>query len=558
MRIAVNDRLTLDIQMEVGNISEKMVVSAEGQLLETTSSSVATLIDHRRLTEMPLIYGNPMMLQFLAAGTTWNAPLHYQAPWDGSGASMSSVNGSKTRSIDFQVDGISNNTKGNDIAYTPSVEFIEEYKVETTAYDASQGHGAAWVNASMKSGTNELHGSAYMYIQHKDLNANGFFANLAGQPKGYFNYDRWQTSAGGPLIKNKTFWFTGIERIKNGSLPQRIFTVPTAAERNGDLSALLALGGQYQIYDPWTTTNLNNGRYSRQPFAGNIIPASRISPIAKAVLKYYPEPNNAPSPTREGLNNFIYEKGTNQNAWWSFSSRVDHNFNEKSRLFGRYGFTDRTLNENGYDFAPGASAGNSKGVSKVAALDYTHVFDASTVADIRYGFTRSYFGILSMTKGLRHVHPRVPQVAGGFRGVQAVPAVRVRDQQLLHHQHRERILRSRRRSFSGVQLLPHAGQAPAARGPRFPQHPHHLAQPHRRERRIQFHRRVYERPARQFRYPGDYGGFHGRVFARPSQQRLRQPECVLGRRRKNHRHVHSGRLEGQQPADAQHRAALRV
>ena len=231
MRIAVNDRLTLDILMEIGDISEKMVVQAQGQLLETTSSSVATLIDHRRLTEMPLIYGNPMMLQFLAAGTTWNAPLHYQAPWDGSGASMSSVNGSKTRSIDFQVDGISNNTKGNDIAYTPSVEFIEEYKVETTAYDASQGHGAAWVNASMKSGTNELHGSAYMYIQHKDLNANGFFSNLAGQPKGDFNYDRWQASAGGPLIKNKTFWFTGIERIKTGSASRRIFTVPTAAEK---------------------------------------------------------------------------------------------------------------------------------------------------------------------------------------------------------------------------------------------------------------------------------------------------------------------------------------
>ena len=99
------------------------------------------------------------------------------------------------------------------------------------------------------------------------------------------------------------------------------------------------------------------------------------------------------------MNNFIHENGYNSNAWWSFSSRVDHNFNEKSRLFGRYGFTDRTLNENGYDFAKGASAGNSKGVSKVAALDYTHVFDASTVADVRYGYTRSYFGILSMTNG---------------------------------------------------------------------------------------------------------------------------------------------------------------
>ncbi|MCL4851343.1 MAG: carboxypeptidase regulatory-like domain-containing protein [Bryobacteraceae bacterium] len=399
VQVRVNDRLTLNITLQVGEVSEKIVVTAEGPLLETTNSGMSTAIDHRRLTEMPTIYGNPLMLQFLASGTTWNAPLHYQAPWDTSGPALSSVNGSKMRAIDFQVDGISNNNKSNEVAYNPSVEFLEEFKVETLAYDASQGHGAAWVNAILKSGTNQVHGSVYAYFQNKALNANGFFSNLAGQPKGDFDYSRWQGSAGGPIVKNKTFWFAGVERIVPGSTTRRTFTVPTPAEKSGDLSALLKLGSQYQIYDPWTTTNLNNGRYSRTPFANNIIPASRISDIAKNVLKYYPDPNDAPSPTPEGLNNYLFKEGYNRNTWLTLSARVDHNFTDRDRIFVRFGFSDRTLNENGYDFAKGASAGNSKGVNKVGALSYTHTFGPSTVSDIRYGYTRSYFGIKSMTAG---------------------------------------------------------------------------------------------------------------------------------------------------------------
>jgi hypothetical protein len=399
VRIAVNDRLTLNVAMEIGQVNEKMQVNAEAPLLETTSSSMGTLIDHRRLTELPLYYGNPMMLQFQAPGITWNAPLHYQAPWDTSGASQSSINGSQMQSIDFQVDGLSNNRRNNNVAYVPSVEFVQEYKVETLAYDASEGHGSAWVNASLKSGTNALHGSVYTYIQNKNLNANGFFSNLAGQPKGDFDYMRWQASAGGPLIKNKTFWFAGIERIRPGSTTRRIFTVPTVAEKNGDFSALLPLGSQYQIYDPWTTTNLNNGRYSRTPFAGNVIPQSRITTIAKNILKYYPDPNDAPSPTREGLNNYIYKEGYNQNNYMSMSARIDHNFNDSNRLFGRFGLATNTLNENGYDFAKGASAGHTDRKSPLVALDYTHIFTAATVLDVRYGYTRSYDGTISNTAG---------------------------------------------------------------------------------------------------------------------------------------------------------------
>lgn len=399
VKVAVNDRLTLDITMEVGQVTERIVVAAEAPLLETTSSSINTLIDHRRLTEMPLFYGNPMMLQFMAPGIAWNAPLHYQAPWDSSGASQSSINGSQAQAIDFQIDGVPNNRRNNNVAFTPSVEFLQEYKVETIAYDASQGHGAAWVNATTKGGTNELHGTLYYYLQNKALNANGFFNNMAGQPKGDFDYLRWQASAGGPAIKNKTFWFAGIERIRPGSSVRRIFTVPTPAGKNGDFSYLLPLGSQFQLFDPWTTADVGNGRFSRQPFTRNVIPASRISPIARKILSYYPDPNNAPAPTREGLNNYIYEEGYNQNDYMSFSARVDHNFSERDRLYARVGLSTNTLNANAYDFAKGASGGNNKRKVPIGALDYTHVFDAATVLNLRYGYTRSYDGTISLTEG---------------------------------------------------------------------------------------------------------------------------------------------------------------
>jgi hypothetical protein len=310
------------------------------------------------------------------------------------------VNGGRTRgNLEFQLDGVADNNKLNDVAYTPSVEFVQEYKVETASYDAAQGHASAWVNASLKSGTNEIHGTTYYYIQNPALNANGFFSNLAGQPKGDFEYRRYQGSAGGPLIRNKTFWFSGIEHFKSGGASKRIFTMPTAAEKGGDFSALLKLGSQYQIYDPWTTTNLNNGRYSRTPFAGNIVPQNRITDLAKKVLAPLPSPNGAPSPTAEGLNNYIYEEGSSINTYTTFSTRMDHNFSEKTRIFGRFSWSDRVLNGNGNDYCKGCSGGNSKGVAKVAGFDFTRTFDAQTVLDIRYGYTRSYFGIKSLTAG---------------------------------------------------------------------------------------------------------------------------------------------------------------
>lgn len=172
--------------------------------------------------------------------------------------------------------------------------------------------------------------------------------------------------------------------------------MPTPAEKNGDFSQLLALGSQYQIYDP----NDESQQWTLQsaPFPGNIVPQSQISAMAKKVLAPLPNPNGAPSPTREGLNNYIYEAGSSINDYWSLSTRIDHNFNGKNHLFGRFGWSDRVLNGNSNDYCKGRSGGDSKGVAKLGALDFSHVFDAQTVFDIRHGYTRQYSGIKSLTR----------------------------------------------------------------------------------------------------------------------------------------------------------------
>src|SRR5262249_22300675 len=176
---------------------------------------------------------------------------------------------------------------------------VSEFKVQTSSFDAAVGHTpGAVLNTVTKSGTNEFHGKAHEWLINSALDASTFFQNASGAPKPVYQDNRYGASLGGPVRlpkvyngKDKTFFFFGWEGNQWGKPTANIGTVPTAAEKNGDFSVLLALGGQYQIYDPLSTQPAANGRYSRQPFAGNLIPQDRIDPVAKAIQSYYASPN---------------------------------------------------------------------------------------------------------------------------------------------------------------------------------------------------------------------------------------------------------------------------
>ena len=384
--VRADDRLTLDAVFQVGAVSERLIVEGSAPILETASSSLGTVIDNRRIQDLPLIQGNPFMLELLTPGITFSGNSAWSRPFDNE-AGQASVNGSSAGSIAFQLDGVADNWGGLP-AYTPSVEFIQEYKVQTAGYDAAQGHSSgAWVDVALKSGTNRFHGAVYDYLQNPSLNSNLFFNNKAGQPKPDYKFNRPGGDIGGPIRKDRTFFFFGYERIRHNSPYPQTYTVPTPAERSGDFSALLALGNQYQVYDPATTKALGNGRYGRDPFPGNRIPASRLNGIAQKIVNYYPQPNQPGS--SDGGTNFNFGRGIEPDKYYTFATRFDHAISDAQRIFGRVVYSKRV--DGPYrDWAPDASGTNLNFSNRGAAVDYINTLNPQTVLNLRYGYTRFF------------------------------------------------------------------------------------------------------------------------------------------------------------------------
>jgi hypothetical protein len=259
-----------------------------------------------------------------------------------------SVNGANPRQNAFVLDGGNNNDVGfNGPEYSPQVDAVQEMRVQTNNYSAEYANVAGGViNVVTKAGTNEYHGSAFEYIRDHRLQENSFFNKRDGLEKSPMRINQFGGTFGGPIRRNKTFFFFGFEasRIQlpaGGSttaagLPT-VITVPTARQRAGDFSQTFTnTGALVTIYDPMTTRpDPNNpGRYLRDPFPGNLIPANRINPIAANVLKHYPNPKNAGDPLT-GLNNFPFA-GTQPQTNNDFSFRADHQINASTSLMGRY------------------------------------------------------------------------------------------------------------------------------------------------------------------------------------------------------------------------------
>jgi len=388
--VRIGDRLAVDLTMEVGGMEETVSVSAESPLLETTSGSTGQVIDEKRISMMPLSDGNPFVLARLAPGVAYTGDLKFSRPFDNGGTSGIAAEGA-TGGNEFTLDGSPNMANGRRVAFVPPAGAVQEFKVETASFDASDGHTAgATVNVTLKSGTNQLSGSGYTYYRSDKLAATDFFVNKSGGEKPSLKYKRPGFTAGGPLVvpglydgHDRTFFFGAVEWLYDQfpePLPQ---TVPTEAMRNGDFSALLAQN--IVIYDPLTAQQVGN-RVVRQPFAGNIIPASRINPIAKNVLGYYPLPNQPADAS--GQNNFFYGNPRSDD-FYSVSTRVDHTITSKQRIFARYTRNDRRESRN-------AIYGNVNGITPSGnflfrkndgvTVDHTYTQSSRSLWDIRAGW----------------------------------------------------------------------------------------------------------------------------------------------------------------------------
>lgn len=409
IEVRIDDHIELPLTLDVGGASERVVVTGETPLLETSNASMGQVMDHRRITELPIMHGNPMgvleVTPGLAQARTDNLGLWGGRVFDNAWTTSYAVDGTGSNKHEITLDGVSNTTslggaQGNDtytmrtVAFTPPVDIVEEFKVQTVSFDAGVGFSeGAVINMAVKSGTRELHGTAYYFKIPPQFEANQWFGNRNGEKPVDYLYNRWGGSLTGPVYipkvykgHEKTFFTWGYEGHHDGPPWGRTYTVPTPDEKQGNFSNLLNVDPSYQIYDPSTAQLRADGRVERQPFAGNVIPASRISWFAKKVMGYWPDPLT--SGGSDGEANYPRPTMLDRNHYYSHTVRVDHNISDRNRLYGRIAIS-KHIEDDAQDGFNNAATGNdlfrrNRGLS----LDDVHSFSPSLVLDIRYGFTR--------------------------------------------------------------------------------------------------------------------------------------------------------------------------
>jgi hypothetical protein len=338
LAVGANERLGINIAMEVGAVSETISVESEAAVLQTTTASTGQVISSAQIENMPVSGRTPLALAQLAFGVVPNTDPRFTRPFDNAGPSGFSMGGAPAQVNELLVDGAANNTGDLRVAYNPPMDAVTEVKAESFQADAAYGHsGGGTVNIITRSGTNQFHGSLYEFNQNSAFNATPFFTNKAGAKKPVSRYNQYGGSFSGPIRlpkvfdgRNKVFFLFAYEGVRDALPAPTTNTMPTDAERNGDFSALLRVGAVYQIYDPLTGV-AQGGRISRQPFANNIIPANRISPIAQNYLKYYAQPNQAGQPN--GQANFLSNTDGERNRFYNTIGRLDVNLSDRHKFF---------------------------------------------------------------------------------------------------------------------------------------------------------------------------------------------------------------------------------
>ncbi|HZO54461.1 MAG TPA: carboxypeptidase-like regulatory domain-containing protein [Bryobacteraceae bacterium] len=408
IQVRVNDSVELVIEMQIGNVTESISVTADTPLLQTAEATLGQVVDERRITELPLFAGNAMDLVHLAPGTVNGTDMRLRkAPFNNAPSQFSTTGGGNYNN-DFTIDGVSNTYSDGTsprVAYSPPAASITEFKVQTASYDATIGNTfGATVNVSTKGGTNQLHGEFHEWLRNSAFDTKNIFQNRSGATLPVYQDNRFGNSLGGPVYipkvyngKNKTFWFYSWEANLFGNPQSYTTTVPTDKMRNGDLSEYLGLGANYQVYDPFSTVTAPNGRFSRTPVPGNIIPASRLDKVAQNMMKLYPAANAATTTALQYRNNFF---NTNKalETYWSTIFRFDHAFSDTHRLFVRFhkDYWEEDKNRTFNNDVNGIILNrNNKGI----ALDDVYVFSPSFLMNLRYGITYQDFPERRVSQG---------------------------------------------------------------------------------------------------------------------------------------------------------------
>jgi hypothetical protein len=389
VNVDVNTTIRVDLKLEVGQMTESVTVSAESPVLQTDRTDTGRIIESKMVSEIPLGFNRNFqgILITVPGATRPNRP-HSQFfnPQD---SLSTEVNGQSRLANNTLIEGLDDNHKTGLLqVIIPAADALETVSVSTSNYDAEFGRsGGAITNVTLKSGTNELKGSAFFFGNTDKTSASDYFTHLKAPTK----FANGGFTLGGPIVRGKLFFFGDYQRtLDNFGYVVRA-TVPTMAMRNGDFSAV-----SQRIYDPLTG---DTGGTNRVAFANNQIPADRISPIAKKLLGFLPEPNIAGAPL--GQNN--YQKAqTREKTTDGFDAKVNYTLNRKDQLSYRISFMRPVVFDPGLfgkygGAANGGFAGTGTDKSVSTAATWTRVFSSTTVLDVRGGL--NYYHNVALAEG---------------------------------------------------------------------------------------------------------------------------------------------------------------
>jgi len=414
IEVQIESGLRVDIALQVGAQTETVEVTSEVPLLQPETNSLGQVVEQRTVTELPLNGRNPLALVELVPGVVPQGQ-----PSAGNSSTSNPVGANPFALGDFQVGGgmagqsailidgaPTNGAYLNVVTVVPSQDVIEEFKVQTNNLGPEYGRFAGGViNLSTKSGSNTFHGSGFEFLRNKVLNANDFFANENGIQRPPFTQNQFGANVGGPVFKDKLFFFSAYDgfRLRKGSLFQT--WVPTAAERTGDFSQIGSsnTSSVLTIYDPTTSgvganagTPCNSSNTAcRTAFLGNIIPTNRIDPTAQALLSYFPMPNQTNNPNGNFATAFSTGGDVDQ-----YNERIDYNLSEKQRIFGRYthnhilSLPDAPFSQICTDRCTETTTAHQ------VSLGDTFSFSPKTILDMHIGYTRYVYLRTPLSQGI--------------------------------------------------------------------------------------------------------------------------------------------------------------
>ena len=392
INIGTQQFITLDISLEVGARTEEIKVVADAPLVETSTASTGGALPSLLLDALPNTGRNPFMMALTVPNVIHTGNPFYVRMQDQTNSSLLSLGGGPIRGNNYLLDGVPETDLRNRAIFVPNIDAVAEIKVQVNTYDAEMGRtGGGVFNTTMKSGSNEYHGHGHIQQRPSQWAANDFFSNRAGIPKQDFFYWLWGGSFGGPIKKDKTFFWVTHEGYHTGTSWTQSLTVPTELQKKGDFSQTFdAQGRQVIIYDPLTTRPdpANPGRFIRDPFPGNRIPDNRMNPVGKTVMGFYPAPRSAGDVA--GRDNFFGRDVLLDNTWQE-TGKVDHTFNVKHNLSGSFThYRSREPFPVYFRGTPGEIADDNNSVlfrdTYMPIVNYTMTPNATSVLNLRYGY----------------------------------------------------------------------------------------------------------------------------------------------------------------------------